>query len=160
MRTTIIISDTSSLIILTKLERLALLGYLFEKVFIPKRVEQELAIKEDDVHQAIINNPLFEIVECKDTELLKLLDDVLDYGESEALALAKEMQLILLIDEKKGRKTAKNMGIKIIGFLGVLLLNYRHGKINKDEIEDILYQTNNLDFRLSEKLKRDFFEKL
>ncbi len=133
---------------------------MFEKVFISKRVEQELTKKEDEVHQTIINNPLFEIVECKDTELRKLLDDVLDYGESEALTLAKEMQLILLIDEKKGRKIAKDMGIKIIGFLGVLLLNYRHGKISKDEIEDILHQANNLNFRLSEKLKRDFFEKL
>jgi predicted nucleic acid-binding protein len=158
--TTTIISDTSSLIILTKLKRLALLEHLFDKVFIPKRVEQELAEKEDEVYQSIINNPLFEIVECKDTELLELLDDILDFGESEALVLAKERQLILLIDEKKGRKMAKNMGIKIIGFLGVLLLNYRHDKISKEEIEDILYQTNNLNFRLSEKLKQDFFEKL
>ncbi len=155
-----IVSDTSSLIILTKLERLALLESLFEKVFIPKRVEQELATKEDGVYQAIINNPLFEIVECKDTELIKLLDDILDYGESEALALAKERQLILLIDEKKGRKIAKNMGVKIIGFLGILLLNYRHGRLSKEEIVSILYHTNKLNFRLSEKLKQDFFDKL
>jgi predicted nucleic acid-binding protein len=66
----------------------------------------------------------------------------------------------LLIDEKKGRKIAINMGVKIIGFLGVLLLNYRHNKLNKEEIEDILHHTNNLNFRLSEKLKQDFFEKL
>ncbi len=158
--TTTIISDTSSLIILTKLKLLALLEHLFDKVFIPKRVEQELATKEDEVHQTIIHNPLFEIVECKDTELLALLDDILDYGESEAIVLAKERHLILLIDEKKGRKTAKNMGIKIIGFLGILLLNYRHTRISKEEIEDILHQTNNLNFRLSEKLKQDFLEKL
>ncbi len=159
MRTTII-SDTSSLIILTKLERLALLEHLFEKVLIPKRVEQELAIKEDGVHQTIISNSLFEIVECKDTGLLELLDDILDYGESEALVLAKERLLILLIDEKKGRKIAKNMGIQIIGFLGILLLNYRHDRLSKEEIEDILHHANNLNFRLSEKLKQDFFEKL
>ena len=159
MRTTII-SDTSSLIILTKLERLALLEHLFEKVLIPKRVEQELATKEDGVHQTIISNPLFEIVECKDTGLLELLDDLLDYGESEALVLAKERQRILLIDEKKGRKIAKTMGIQIIGFLGVLLLNYRHRKLSKEEIEDILHHANNLNFRVSEKLKQDFFKAL
>lgn len=155
-----IISDTSSLIILTKLDCLELLEHLFEKVFIPKRVEQELARKEDDVHQTIINNPLFEIVECKDTELLRLLDDILDYGESEALILAKERQLILLIDEKKARKIAKNMEIRIIGFLGVLLLNYQRSKLSKNQIEDILHHADNLDFRLSEKLKQDFFDKL
>jgi predicted nucleic acid-binding protein len=139
---------------------LALLEHLFEKVLIPKRVEQELAIKEDGVHQTIISNSLFEIVECKDTGLLELLDDILDYGESEALVLAKERLLILLIDEKKGRKIAKNMGIQIIGFLGILLLNYRHDRLSKKEIEDILHHANNLNFRLSEKLKQDFFEKL
>ena len=159
MKTTII-SDTSSLIILTKLERLTLLEHLFEKVLIPKRVEQELATKEDGVHQATISNPLFEIVECKNTGLLELLDDILDYGEAEALVLAKERQLILLIDEKKGRKIAKNMGIQIIGFLGIMLLNYRHSKLSKEEIENILHHANNLNFRLSEKLKQDFLERL
>lgn len=158
--TTTIISDTSSLIILTKLERLALLEHLFEKVLIPKRVEQALATKEDGVHQLITSHPLFEIIECKNTELLELLDDLLDYGESEALVLAKERQLILFIDEKKGGKIAKNMGIQIIGFLGVLLLNYRQGQLSKDEIEAIVHHANNLNFRLSEKLKHDFCEKL
>jgi len=68
--------------------------------------------------------------------------------------------LVLLIDEKKGRKIAKTMGIKIIGFLGVLLLNYRYNKLNKDEIEDILHHSDKLNFRLSKTLKQDFFSKL
>jgi len=160
MKKTTIISDTSSLIILAKPNRFTLLEHLFEKVLIPKRVIQELATKEDDIKQKIINRPLFEVVECIDTELLKLLDNILDYGESEALALAKEKQLILLIDEKKGRKIAKTMNIKIIGFLGVLLLNYRHNKLKKDEIEEILHHSDSLNFRLSKKLKQDFFSKL
>jgi len=159
MRTTII-SKTSSLIILTKLERFALLEHLFEKVLISKRVAQELATKEDGVHQTITDNSLFEIAECKNTELLELLGDLLDYGESEALPLAKEKKLILLIDEKKGRNIAKNMGIRIIGFLGVLLLNYRHSKLSKEEIEDILHHADRLNFRLSKKLKQDFLAKL
>jgi len=160
MKKSTIISDTSSLIILAKLNRFALLEHLFEKVFIPKRVIQELATKEDEIHQSIMSNPLFETTECKDTELLELLDNVLDFGESEALALAKERQLILLIDEKKGRKIAKTMGIKIIGFLGVLLLNYRHNKLSKDAIEDILLHSGKLNFRLSKKLKQDLLSKL
>ncbi|MFK5948144.1 MAG: hypothetical protein QM500_05175 [Methylococcales bacterium] len=160
MKKKIIISDTSSLIILAKLNCFILLDNLFEKVLIPKRVIQELATKEDDIQQKLINHPLFEIVECKDTELVELLDNVLDYGESEALALAKERQLILLIDEKKGRKIAQTMNIKIIGLLGVLLLNYRHNKLTKDKIEGILHQSGKLNFRLSNKLKQDLFSKL
>jgi len=82
MKKTTIISDTSSLIILAKPNRFTLLEHLFEKVLIPKRVIQELATKEDDIKQKIINHPLFEVVKCKDTELLELLDNILDYGES------------------------------------------------------------------------------
>ncbi len=155
-----IISDTSSLIILTKLDRLALLETLFDHIIIPKRVERELQAKEDGVHQQIINNALFEVVECKDTRLLNLLDDILDDGEAEALVLAKERQMILLIDEKKGRKTAKDMGIRIIGFLGVLILNYRQNRLDVNEIEDILLQADKLNFRLSKKLKQDFLNKI
>lgn len=33
-----------------------------------------------------------------------------------------ELNLILLIDEKKGRNIAKNMGLEIIGLLGILIL--------------------------------------
>lgn len=155
-----IISDTSSLIILTKLGRLALLNHIFEKVFIPKRVAIELQAKEDSVYYTIMQSSLFELAESKDNELLSILDDLLDYGESEALVLAKERELILLIDEKKGRKIAKEMGIKIIGFLGVLLINYRHNQLNKNEIVEILHQADQLGFRLSKKLKEDFFNKL
>jgi len=160
MKKITIISDTSSLIILAKLNHFILLENLFKKVLIPKRVMQELATKEDDIQQKIINSPLFLVSECKNNELLELLDNVLDFGESEALALAKEKQLILLIDEKKGRKIAKTMSIKIIGFLGVLLLNYRHNKLSKDEIEDIPHHSDKLNFRLSKILKQDFFSKL
>lgn len=157
---TSIISDTSSLIILTKLNRLVLLEHIFEKVIIPKRVAMELQAKEDDVYQTIMQSTLFEVVNSKDIELLALLDEVLDYGESEALVLASERKLILLIDEKKGRKIAKSMGIKIIGFLGVLLLNYRHDYLKKKEVEDILFQADQLGFRLSERLKHEFVSKL
>jgi predicted nucleic acid-binding protein len=47
----------------------------------------------------------------------------LDRGESEAITLAKENpNSILLIDEKEGRAVAENLGIKVIGTLGVLEL--------------------------------------
>ena len=155
-----IVSDTSSLIILAKIERLVLLEHLFEKVFIPKSVAGELAKKEDGIHQTITNSPLYEVVECENPELLALLDELLDKGEAEALALAKEKHLILLIDEKKGRKIARKMHIEILGFLGILLLNYRHKHLNKADIKDIIHQAEQLDFRLSERLKHDFFTKL
>lgn len=155
-----IVSDTSSLIILCKLDQLVLLENLFSKVLIPQRVRQELQAKEDGVYKNIKNHSLFEAIKSQNIEELAILDGILDYGEAEAIVLAREQQLILLIDEKKGRKIAKGMGISIIGFLGVLLLNYRNNKLDKNNIEDIILQADKLGFRLSKKLKQDFFNKL
>jgi len=155
-----IVSDTSSLIILSKLDQLVLLENLFSKVLIPQRVEQELQAKEDGVYKKINSHSLFEVVKSQNNEELAILDGILDYGEAEAIVLARERQLILLIDEKKGRKIAKGMGISIIGFLGVLLVNYRHKTLKKDEIDDILFHADQLGFRLSKKLKQDFFNHL
>ena len=157
---TSIVSDTSSLIILSQLDQLALLENLFNQVQIPQRVGQELQAKEDGVYKKITNHSLFKIVKSENIEELAILDGILDYGEAEAIILAKEQQLILLIDEKKGRKIAKDMGISMIGFLGILLLNYKHKELNKDEVMDILYHADQLGFRLSKRLKQDFFNKL
>lgn len=157
---TSIVSDTSSLIILSKLDQLILLENLFNKVLIPHRVNQELQAKEDGVYKQINSHALFEVVNCESHEELAILDGILDYGEAEAIVLAKEQQLVLLIDEKKGRKIAKNMGVAIIGFLGVILLNYRRNAVDKETIEAMILHTEDLGFRLSENLKQDFFNRL
>ena len=64
---------------------------------------------------------------------------------------------ILLIDEKKGRKIATTLNIKIIGFLGILVLNYHQGKIDKSEAKALINKVKSFQFRLSEKLEAHFF---
>ena len=155
-----IISDSSSLIMVTKLERLDLLTNLFPQIYIPQRVAEEITVKEDRVAHAVLNHPAFTVIASTDHHLLTLLDGTLDYGEAEALTLAQEKQLLLLIDEKKGRKIAKNMGLKIIGLLGVLLLNQRRGHIPTTEVLDLLAQIKRMNFRLSAKLESDFLQQL
>lgn len=85
---------------------------------------------------------------------------MLDYGEAEALTLAQEKQLLLLIDEKKARQIAKNMGLKIVGLLGVLLLNHKRGYLSETEVLKLLAQLKQMDFRLSTRLENDFIKQL
>ncbi len=157
------VSGASTLIILSRLGQFPLLTNLFDKIFVPRRVLDEISLKQDGVCNDIWRGKHFEITEipeCKDEALLHLLDGLLDYGEAEAIAIAKNRDVVLLIDEKKGRKIALNMGIRIVGFLGILRLNHNSGYLQKSEIEIILRETKKLGFRLSAKLEQQFFSLL
>lgn len=151
-----IISDTTTLIILGKLDRYDLLENLFSKIYLPKEVIKEISSKSDGLYEAIEKNRLFEAKEITDMALFTLLDGLLDKGESEAIVLAKELGLVLLIDEKKGRSIAKNMGLDIIGLLGILILNVKKEHISKEEAVVILEEIKVLKFRVSQKLEADF----
>jgi len=149
-----IISDSTTLIILGDLKKLDLLA-VFEKVYIPRKVYEEITFKND------IKLPEFiEIIETPKNDLLSNLKRILDEGESEAITLAVEKNLPLIIDEKKGRKIAKNLGIEIIGLLGVLFLNYKKCNLSKKEIEEFLDTALSNGYRISDKLLKQFFENI
>ena len=149
-----IVSDSTALIVLSDLNKLDFLE-IFERVYIPKKVYEEINVK----YKVELPN-FFEVVEIDKNELIEYLNKILDEGESEAIALALKKNLPLIIDEKKGRKTAKNLGIKVIGLLGVLYINYEKGKINKFEIEQFLKDAINNGYRISTNLLEQFLDNL
>jgi predicted nucleic acid-binding protein len=53
----------------------------------------------------------------------------LDAGESAALALALQWQARLLVDELRGRRAARRLGVPVVGVCGLLLLAKRQGYI-------------------------------
>ncbi len=57
----------------------------------------------------------------KDQDRVQKLRDVLDAGEAEAIVLAVERHAeLLLVDERRGRRMAEALGLRITGLLGVL----------------------------------------
>jgi len=138
----IIVSDTSCLILLQKLQQLNLLKELFGKIIITKEVEDEFKGDLPDFFQ--IQNP-------KDPNYHKILSTFLDKGEASVIALALELEnCLLIIDEAKGRKEAKAMGIRITGTLGLLILAKEKNLIR--ELKPILNQIHNTNFRISRSL--------
>jgi len=57
---------------------------------------------------------------------------------------------------KKGRKIAKDMGLSIIGLLGVLILNVKKGFISRDEAFSILNEIKKMKFRVAKRLEEEF----
>lgn len=130
----IIISDTSCLIALTKIERLVLLKDIFGQVIISKEVQEEFGL---DLPEWI------KVVKNTNTKKQTELEGKLDKGEASAIALALTFEdSILIIDEKKGRKIAQDLDLEIIGTLRILLLAKEKNLIEniKSEVEKLNQQ--------------------
>ena len=80
----------------------------------------------------------------------------LDRGESEAISLAHDLKAEkLLIDEKRGRKVAKEMGFEIAGTLAVLQEAAVRELIDIDQAVTKLKATN---YRATDKLYQSTIE--
>ena len=155
-----IVSDTTPIISLIKIERLDLLEKLFGEVVIPVAVFNELTTSKAFRHEAgIVRNARFlKILSVQDAQSQKVLQAVsgLDDGESEAIVLAGEQtESLLVIDERKGRKVAKKLGIAITGTVGILLQAHDEGFISSDEVRENLEALRNSNIRLSDNLIRE-----
>lgn len=134
----IVVSDTTPMISLLKIDRIDLLEKLFGKVFIPQAVYNELVEDTRFQNEAEqIKRSLFIIVkQVKNPETVSVLKRVtgLDQGESEAIILSDEIQAdILLMDEAKGRTVSNEMGIKVMGTIGILMAAYAERELSSDE---------------------------
>jgi predicted nucleic acid-binding protein len=142
-----IISDSTTLIILFDLDRVELLSNLFPKVIIPSAVYEEITVKN-----SLLLPQFISVQEAKECEILETLKLVLDLGESEAIALALELDSKLIIDEKKGRKIAMKQGLEIIGLLGIVYLNIKKEFISLEEAREFLDDALLHGYRISQKL--------
>jgi predicted nucleic acid-binding protein/predicted HTH domain antitoxin len=121
----IVISDTSVFTNLAAIGHLHLLQQLYERIFIPTAVYQELTV-DPPVPGTVEVQTLqwLEVRSVSDRAMVEQLQNraQLDPGESEAIALALEINAdLLLIDERRGRTEANRLGIRITGLLGVLV---------------------------------------
>ena len=151
----IVVSDSTTLIILGDLNKLFYLKNIFTHILIPPKVHEEINFKKDFQLPEYI-----EVVKPQESERLHELKMLLDEGESEAIALALEKELPLVIDEKKGRKIAKNLSLDIVGLLGIIYLNIKKEFISKDEAREFLSEAKANHYRISERLIEDMFNRL
>lgn len=135
----IVVSDTTPLISLLKINRLDLLEKLFGKVLIPVAVFDELTVdKRFELEAKQIREKQFIIVRTiKNLESVSILKRAtgLDQGESEAIVLTDELKAdLLLMDEAKGRSVSTQIGLKVMGTIGILMAAYEEQELTSDEV--------------------------
>ncbi len=128
----IVVSNTSPITNLAAVGQLNLLQQLYGTIIIPQAVYQELTSAGDTIPGAteVQTFNWIQVQQVTNRTLVNSLLNQLHQGESEAIALAIELQADwLLIDEELGRKVAANNQLKFIGILGVLIEAKQRGLI-------------------------------
>jgi uncharacterized protein len=119
-----VVSNTSPIINLANVGALQLLNLLYGNLIIPRAVFQEIAVigAGEAGSQEVQTWPWISTHVVQNLVTVNSLRTQLDWGESEAIATAIEIQAdLLLIDEKRGRLVAQQLGLTTSGILGVLL---------------------------------------
>lgn len=137
-----IVSNSAGLIALERIERLDLLPQVYSTIWIPPAVSGEIGFVTD----------WLQVQAVKNLALVKTLRTQVGAGESEAITLALEIEDIpVLLDDKKARRIAEQLGLQVAGTIGLLLKAKQQGVV--PAIKSILDELEAVDFRISTGLR-------
>ena len=120
----IVVRNTSPIIALACAGRLDLLRAVHTEILVPDAVFDEITVagagepgaSETAQGAWIKRRPALNV------SLVNALSLELDAGEAQAIALAVESRAgLILLDERRGRRAAKRLGLTVTGTLGVLI---------------------------------------
>ncbi|HYG65936.1 MAG TPA: DUF3368 domain-containing protein [Thermoanaerobaculia bacterium] len=138
-----VVADSACLIALERIGRLDLLQSLFDSVFIPPEVRREFGT----------DLPWLRIEAPADRKLVTTLQMLVDSGEAEAIALASDMDVPIILDDLKARTVARGLGLSIIGTVAILVRAKRAGFISA--VNPLIGELEGAGFRLGAALKRE-----
>jgi len=126
------VSNSSPLILFSRVDRLSLLQEVFGELLIPPAVWLEVVSAGPGKGGSI------EVRQAAWIRLSRLADDArwdvpggLDPGEAEVIALASSLnpQIPVIIDDRSARRLANRVGLQVIGSASVLVLAKRTGHL-------------------------------
>jgi predicted nucleic acid-binding protein len=152
-----VISNTSPLNYLALIDLQEVLPALFGRLLIPEAVWNELRspAAPQPVKDWLDTSPGW--LERRVVSGISAALQQLDSGEREAIALAQSVDAsLVLLDERRGRRVAKDLGLAVSGTLGVLDLAAREGLV---DLGDALERLERTTFRATPRLLRRIQEK-
>ena len=112
-----VVVDSTCLIALERIDQLEVLPALFHPVLVPPAVEAEFSI----------TLPWLQVEAPTNQGLILAVKILVDEGEAEAIALAQERGSRIVLDDRRARSVGRNMGLSVIGTVGILLLAKQAG---------------------------------
>jgi predicted nucleic acid-binding protein len=151
----IVIADASPLIALSSLGCLSLLQERFpDGLTVPPAVWREV-VEEGRGRSgadAVRAADWIRVQEVEDRDYIRLLQSSLDEGEAETIALAHERHAdVVLLDEKTARMAAEQLGLRVLGVVGILIWARRSGRV-KNLRQELIRIRDELGFRLSQRV--------
>ena len=156
------VCNSSPIIGLSIIGKLDLLWQIFDDVFIPEEVYNEVV--SNNKYKNYGEKELKEALDSKNIKIYKVqniafVDQLygrLHRGELEVMIAAKELKInLVIIDDRPARNFSETMLLKSIGLIGILIVAKKRGLISEvKKYLDVLIEE---DYRISKKL---YFEAL
>lgn len=145
----LIVADAGPLHYVILLDQTQLLEIIFDQVWVPQAVRQELLhVHAPAKVRAWITSPPPWLAFAEVSNPVPI--EGVDAGESEAIQLALQMGITaVLMDDYPGRRVASKLGLAPMGTIGLLERGAERGLVTLSAAFDQLRQTN---FRISPEL--------
>lgn len=142
-----VVSDSSPLIALERIERTHLLHILYDRILVPPAVDREVYASRRQVAPDWIDVRPLSTAPPPEVAAADL-----GAGEKEAIALALEVHsALLLLDDLPARSLARLLGLPVVGVGGMLVAAKRLGHVAM--IAPLLGELAKAGFRMSDALR-------
>lgn len=114
MASKLVILNATPIISLSSVSHEFILQVLFQHIIIPKAVNSELKALERPGSD-FSDNEWVEVIAVENKDLVRSLEKDLDKGESEVIALSRELKAdVVVIDESIGYQIAKHFDLPVV----------------------------------------------
>ena len=126
-----VIVNSTPVIGLANIGRLDVLRQMYGTITIPQAVFDE--IKSPSVQRQVnANRDWIRVEQISDASQKQMYRAKLHAGEVEVMILAQEKKAdLVILDDNAAKKTAKFLGLRVIGTLGILVLAKKRGYIKE-----------------------------
>jgi predicted nucleic acid-binding protein len=154
----VVVSDTTPLHYLVLIGRDSVLERLYGQVIVPPAVLQELSHAAAPAVISVWAKSPPAWLAVQSPAVIPSRFDHLDFGERQALALAKEIHAVfVLLDDKVARRFAESEALKVKGTLGIIADAAKAGLLNfRATVETLQRSSMHLDAKLAQRIIEEY----